>query len=92
MKGAGCKIKNASDPSHCLYCDTYYATPKHLPYWKAIKHSCEQKIERINALSDTSRYQSFLTGLEDNLNAANEIIGRLTSTSPSNNSPKTVEN
>ena len=36
-KGAGCKIKNASDPSHCLYCDTYYVTPSHLPYWKAIK-------------------------------------------------------
>lgn len=81
-KGADCKIKNASDPSHCLYCDTYYATPKHLPYWKAIKHNCEQKIERINTLPDTSRYQSFLTGLEDNLNAANEIISKLTPTSP----------
>ncbi|ABV87219.1 integrase [Shewanella pealeana] len=83
-KGAGCKIKNASDPSHCLYCDTYYATPKHLPYWKAIKYSCEQKIARINTLPDTSRYQSFLTGLEDNLNAANEIINNLTSTTPIN--------
>jgi integrase len=89
-KGAGCKIKNASDPSHCLYCDTYYATPKHLPYWKAIKHSCEQKIDRINTLPDTSRYQSFLTGLEDNLNAANEIISKLTPTSP-NNKQTTVE-
>jgi len=76
-KGAGCKIKNASDPSHCLYCDTYYVTPSHLPYWKAIKHSCEQKIERIQLLPDTTRYQSFLTGLEDNLNAANEIIDKL---------------
>ncbi|WP_435000160.1 hypothetical protein ACRZ5S_22405 (plasmid) [Vibrio scophthalmi] len=76
-KGAGCKIKNASDPSHCLYCDTYYATPKHLPYWEAIKHSCEQKIERIQSLPDTARYQSFLTGLKDNLIAANEIIEKL---------------
>lgn len=76
-KGAECKIKNASDPSHCLYCDTYYATPKHLPYWEAIKHSCEQKIERIQSLPDTARYQSFLTGLKDNLIAANEIIEKL---------------
>ncbi|MBP3140474.1 hypothetical protein ACTFQF_04340 [Aliivibrio fischeri] len=88
-KGAKCKIKNASDPSHCLYCDTYYATPKHLPYWKAIKHSCEQKIERINSLPDTTRYLSFLTGLEDNLNAANEVINKLApSTDP--NSKLTV--
>jgi hypothetical protein len=76
-KGLGCKIKNASDPSHCLYCDTYYSTPKHLPYWQAIKHSCEEKIERISSLPDTSRYQTFLTGLKDNLIAANEIIDRL---------------
>ena len=90
-KGAGCKIKNASDPSHCLYCDTYYVTPNHLPYWKAIKHSCEQKIERIQSLPDTTRYQSFLTGLEDNLNAANEIIDKLV-LAPNTNIKATVEN
>ncbi len=90
-KGAGCKIKNASDPSHCLYCDTYYVTPSHLPYWKAIKRSCEQKIERIQSLPDTIRYQSFLTGLEDNLNAANEIINKLMLT-PKVNIKSTIEN
>ena len=90
-KGARCKIKNASDPSHCLYCDTYYVTPSHLPYWKAIKHSCEQKIERIQSLPDTIRYQSFLTGLEDNLNAANEIINKLMLT-PNINIKSTIEN
>ncbi|MGR5296884.1 hypothetical protein ACPV5U_19520 [Vibrio mediterranei] len=76
-KGASCKIKNASDPSHCLYCDTYYATPKHLPYWKAIQHHCIQKIERIKMLPDPGRYQAFLTGLEDNLSAANQILDKL---------------
>ncbi len=76
-KGLGCKIKNVSDPSHCLYCDTYYVTPKHLHYWKAIKHSCEGKIERIQLLPDIARYQSLLTGLKDNLNAANEVIDKL---------------
>ena len=90
-KGAECKIKNASDPSHCLYCDTYYVTPSHLPYWKAIKRSCEQKIERIQSLPDKTRYQSFLTGLEDNLNAANEIINKLMLT-PKNNIKSTREN
>jgi integrase len=87
-KGAGCKIKNASDPSHCLYCDTYYATPRHLLYWKAIKYSCEKKIERIKTLTNFSRYQSFLTGLEDNLNAANEVIEKLESKSTNQNRSK----
>ncbi|MDU0112293.1 integrase [Psychrosphaera aquimarina] len=77
-KGVECKIKNASDPSHCLYCDTYYVTPKHLPYWEAIKKSCENKIERINELPDSSKYQAYFTGLKDNLNAANKIIDKLT--------------
>lgn len=76
-KGVECKIKNASDPSHCLYCDTYYVTPSHLPYWKAIKYSCEKKINRILSLPDATCYQSFLTGLKDNLNAANEVIDKL---------------
>ena len=90
-KGTECKIKNASDPSHCLYCDTYYVTPNHLPYWKAIKRSCEQKIERIQSLPDKTRYQSFLTGLEDNLNAANEIINKFMLT-PKANIKSTKEN
>jgi len=47
LKGIGCKIKNASDPSHCLYCDTYYVTPKHLPYWLIIKNSCEKKLRQL---------------------------------------------
>ena len=78
-KGPSCKIKNAADPSHCLYCDTYFATPKHLPYWKTIKANCETKLERIAAMADASQNQfaAFKQVLEDNLFAANKIIGRL---------------
>lgn len=78
-KGPECKIKNAADPSHCLYCDTYFATPKHLPYWVAIKNSCRAKIERIQCLPDPSRYESFLTALKDNLASAEKVIVDLTS-------------
>jgi integrase len=77
-KGIDCKIKNAADPSHCLYCDTYFATPKHLPYWEAIKKNCEQKITAIKSLSNQSRYNAFLFSLEDNLTAANIVIAKLT--------------
>jgi hypothetical protein len=76
LKGVACKIKNASDPSHCLYCDTYYVTPKHLPYWQGIKINCERKIDILNSLpSDKKKqYSAFLCALTDNLSAANEII------------------
>lgn len=80
LKGIGCKIKNAADPSHCLYCDTYYVTPKHLPYWLSIKNNCERKIKAIYSLEPDKRkqYFSFLTALEDNLLAANEVVGQIT--------------
>lgn len=79
-KGAGCKIKNAADPSHCLYCDTYYATEKHLPYWKSIKAGCENKLKKIDAMpEDTQKqFQAFQCALEDNLLSANSIIDRIT--------------
>jgi hypothetical protein len=78
-KGPACKIKNAADPSHCLYCDTYFATPKHLPYWRAIYANCMAKLERIRQLPEESRhqFQAFRQSLEDNLFAANKIIARL---------------
>ncbi len=78
-KGPTCKIKNAADPSHCLYCDTYFATPKHLPYWRVIRVNCETKLDRIANLSTETQaqYQAFKQSLEDNLFAANKIIARL---------------
>lgn len=79
IKGPSCKIKNIADPSHCLYCDTYFTTPKHLPYWKAIKSNCESKLARISAMPDHTQqqFQVFKQSLEDNLFAANKIICRL---------------
>lgn len=78
-KGPACKIKNAADPSHCLYCDTYYATAKHLPYWRSIKAGCEVKLEKIDSMTEErkSQFQAFRSALEDNLLAADKIIGRL---------------
>lgn|GEM_PF-670263 len=80
-KGPSCKIRNAADPSHCLYCDTYFATPKHLPYWRAIRASCEAKIGRIDGMPHEAQeqFQAFRQSLEDNLFAANKIIDQLTS-------------
>jgi len=78
-KGPSCKIKNAADPSHCLYCDTYFATPKHLQYWQAIKNNCEAKLSRIEQMPEDrqQQYGAFRQSLEDNLFAADNIIRRL---------------
>lgn len=78
-KGPSCKIRNAADPSHCIYCDTYFATPKHLPYWQAIKANCVSKLSQISKMPDDSQrqYEVFRQSLEDNLFAADSIIQRL---------------
>lgn len=43
-KGAECKVRNAADPSHCVQCDSYIATPRHLPHWIVIKKRCEAQL------------------------------------------------
>ncbi|KVC71727.1 hypothetical protein [Burkholderia ubonensis] len=78
-KGAACKIRNAADPSHCLYCDTYFATERHLPYWRVIKVNCEARLHAIGEMPEAAQRQfvAFRQTLEDNLFAANRIIERL---------------
>ena len=78
-KSNDCKIKNIADPSHCVYCDGYISTPRHLPYWQAIKNSCESKLEKIaNTPSSTHiKLQAFESALQNNLNAANLVIEQL---------------
>ncbi len=86
-KGPSCKIKNAADPSHCLYCDTYFATRKHLPYWKAIQTNCTAKLARIDRMDKDNQqhFHAFRQSLEDNLFAATKIIARL---APSSAEPR----
>lgn len=78
-KGQACKIKNAADPSHCLYCETYYATPKHLPYWQIIRNNCASKIAMIEKMPATQQKQlrAFKQSLDDNLFAAEKVIYQL---------------
>jgi len=79
-KGNACKVRNAADPSHCVFCDSYIATPKHLPHWQVIKQRCETQLQAFDKFPDEmkSRFLSFSTALNDNLNAANTIIDQLT--------------
>ena len=78
-KGIGCQIRNAADPSHCINCDSYIATPKHLPHWKVIKQKCEQQLATFEQFPDDvkPRFASFKGALLDNLYAANSIIHQL---------------
>jgi len=79
-KGRECKVRNSADPSHCVNCSSYIATPRHLPHWIVIKRRCEAQLQAFEKLPDEMRlrYLSFSTALTDNLNAANSIINQLT--------------
>lgn len=78
-KGTGCKVRNAADPSHCINCDSYIATPKHLPHWLVIKQHCEQQLTVFEQFPEEMqpRFASFKGALTDNLHAANRIIEQL---------------
>ncbi|MEL7327755.1 MAG: integrase, partial [Pseudomonadota bacterium] len=78
-KGSGCKVRNAADPSHCINCDSYIATPKHLPHWLVIKQRCEQQLSTFERFPEEMqpRFASFKGALTDNLHAANQIIAQL---------------
>ncbi|MCI9780090.1 hypothetical protein [Proteus mirabilis] len=78
-KGTGCKVRNAADPSHCINCDSYIATPKHLPHWLVIKQRCEQQLSAFERFPEEMqpRFASFKGALTDNLHAANQIIAQL---------------
>ena len=79
-KGAECKVRNAADPSHCVWCDSYIATPRHLPHWMVIKKRCEAQLAGFDKLPSElkDRFKAFSTALNDNLKAANIIINQLT--------------
>ena len=78
-KGSDCKVKNIVDPSHCINCDGYIATPRHLPYWEAIKTNCEHKLEKIESAPKEMRekLKTFKAMLQKNLESANIVIESL---------------
>lgn len=79
-KSSDCKVRNAADPSHCIYCQSYIATPKHLPHWIIIKKRCESQLQAFEKFPEDmkKRFLSFSTALTDNLSAANTVISQLT--------------
>jgi hypothetical protein len=79
-KGAECKVRNAADPSHCVWCDSYIATPRHLPHWLVVKKRCESQLAAFEKFPSEIklRLKAFSTALKDNLEAANIIIDQLT--------------
>ena len=78
-KGSACKVRNAADPSHCVWCDSYIATPRHLPHWLVVKKRCESQLDAFEKLPTDlkQRFQAFCKALNDNLEAANLIIDKL---------------
>lgn len=72
--GASCKMHGVAAPQSCLYCDTYFVTRKHLPFWIATKNGAERGINRIMSSGAADRYLAFLGVLNRTLEAANKAI------------------
>lgn len=76
---AACNGKGIVNPTACVYCKGYIATPKSLKYWKTIKASCEKKIINIEALDTKSQLQLETIKMvsKNSLDAANNVIDSL---------------
>ncbi|TOB38039.1 hypothetical protein CGJ94_18380 [Vibrio parahaemolyticus] len=72
--GSNCKMHNVAVPDSCIYCYTYFATRRHLPFWTATKNSAEQGISRIMDAGLADRYQAFLSVLKRTLASADKAI------------------
>jgi len=79
-KGSDCKVRNAADPSHCVSCSSYIATPRHLPHWLVVKKRCESQLASFEKFPKElqERFKAFSVALKDNLEAANIITQQLT--------------
>jgi len=78
-KGGDCKVRNAADPSHCVSCNSYIATPRHLPHWLVVKKRCEAQLASFEKLPEElkQRFKSFSVALKGNFEAANIITKQL---------------
>ncbi|WP_188052819.1 hypothetical protein [Vibrio harveyi] len=72
--GSSCKMHNVAVPDSCIYCYTYFATRRHLPFWTATKNSAERGISRIMDAGLADRYQAFLSVLKRTLASADKAI------------------
>ncbi|MCG8315521.1 MAG: hypothetical protein MI976_20115 [Pseudomonadales bacterium] len=79
-KDRDCKIKNVANPSHCIYCEGYIATPKHLPHWKVIRDSSQKKLDSIrqSPIEMQQRLEAYSMSLKINIEGADKIITSLT--------------
>lgn len=79
-KDRDCKIKNVVNPSHCIYCEGYIATPKHLPHWKIIRDSSQKKLDSIrqSSIEMQQRLEAYSMSLKINIEGADKIITSLT--------------
>lgn len=74
VAGSSCKMQNIAVPDSCLYCQTYFSTSRHLPFWIATKNSAERSINRIVDAGLVDRYQAFVAVLKRTLSSADKAI------------------
>ncbi|MUK50771.1 hypothetical protein [Aliivibrio fischeri] len=75
-KGAGCKIKNAPDPSGCVYCENYVVSRRHLPHWRFVQSELKMRLDNAQQLPQHEQkfYDALIVSWTDNLNVANQVL------------------
>ena len=74
--GSSCKIKNAADPSECVFCGNYIVSRRHLPHWRFVE---QEAVARLNSfeqlpIEQQREYETLAISWRDNLFVAQKLI------------------
>ncbi|MCG9702834.1 hypothetical protein L1D19_22475 [Vibrio natriegens] len=74
--GEDCKIKNAAEPTECVFCPSYIAGNRHKSQWRAMKEYAVNKLSQFNSISDHQKdeMELFTIVWEDMVSAADLIL------------------
>jgi len=74
--GSSCKIKNAADPSGCVYCGNYIVSRRHLPHWRFVEQEAVARLNKFEQLpiEQQREFEALAISWRDNLYVAKKLI------------------
>lgn len=77
--GSSCKIKNAADPSECVFCGNYIVSRRHLPHWRFLEQEAVARLNKFEQLPIEQRreYEALAISWRNNLYVANKLISAI---------------
>jgi hypothetical protein len=77
--GPSCKIKNAADPSECVYCSSYIVSSRHMPHWHFVEREAMARLNKLELLpiEQQHEYEALAISWRDNLYVAKKFIAEI---------------